>query len=511
MTSPRACRRTASRPSSSSATAAATRRARRPWPRSSPRSGPARPLALHIGEYYTYNVVTKHFEDQGAAAQGSQELDGMHDDPVITLNMFIDDPNSVRYDARVKAGKASIDGVSIADRAKATDLAKKIVAFRADYTVAAINKAIAAKGKATMRSSSRAIQAVSTRPRPSVHAATGPAPAAPPSRRSQDLSRPLRGAAAVSGATIGPYRVLRELGQGGMGTVRARRRHAPRPPGGAEDRVGRRRPAPPTAAQQLLAEARAAAAHQPSRHRRRARRHRSTTATWPSSSSSWTAKRWRRGWPTARCPKGRPSTSRCRSPTRSSVAHGQRAPPRFEAVQRDARGGRRGQDPRLRHRPAGRGEPAPTTRATLVPGHPRLRGAGAVGRPSGRRARRLYALGWSCSEMLSGKRPFPEREPFRWPAPHSIGSRGGCRRWFPGWRPALNRLVAPGSLAAHPTLRPPKARAVADAAAAAGATRASRPVSGHGGLERPPRRWRAPQVAGRTGHRARCLSPPASR
>ena len=56
--------------------------------------------------------------------------------------MFIDDPDSVRYDARVKAGKAMIDSVSIADRAKATDLAKKIVAFRADYTVAAINKAL---------------------------------------------------------------------------------------------------------------------------------------------------------------------------------------------------------------------------------------------------------------------------------------------------------------------------------------------------------------------------------
>ena len=37
--------------------------------------------------------------------------DGLHDDPIITLNMFIDDPNSVRYDARVKAGKATINGV----------------------------------------------------------------------------------------------------------------------------------------------------------------------------------------------------------------------------------------------------------------------------------------------------------------------------------------------------------------------------------------------------------------
>jgi creatinine amidohydrolase len=106
-------------------------------------------VALHIGDYYTYNVVMKHFEDQGLLPK-DRKLEGMHDDPVITLNMFIDDPNSVRYDARVKAGKASIDGVSIADKAKATDFAKKIVAFRADYTVAAINKAIAAKGKATM-------------------------------------------------------------------------------------------------------------------------------------------------------------------------------------------------------------------------------------------------------------------------------------------------------------------------------------------------------------------------
>ena len=106
-------------------------------------------VALHIGEYYTYNVVTKHFEDSGALPK-DRKSDNMHDDPVITLNMFIDDPKSVRYDERVKAGKATIDSVSIADRAKATDLAKQIVAFRADHTVAAINKAIAAKGKATM-------------------------------------------------------------------------------------------------------------------------------------------------------------------------------------------------------------------------------------------------------------------------------------------------------------------------------------------------------------------------
>ncbi|MEP7117516.1 MAG: creatininase family protein [Acidobacteriota bacterium] len=106
-------------------------------------------LALHIPEYYTYAVVTKHFEESGALPK-DRKSDGLHDDPIITLNMFIADPKSVRYDARVKAGKASIDSVSIADQAKATTFAKQIVAFRADYTITAINKAIAAKGKATM-------------------------------------------------------------------------------------------------------------------------------------------------------------------------------------------------------------------------------------------------------------------------------------------------------------------------------------------------------------------------
>ena len=104
-------------------------------------------LALHIPEYYDYNSVAKYMEGNGIVPGTS---DAMHDDPIITLNMFIDDPNSVRYDARVKAGKATINGHSIADRAKATAQAKQIVEFRATKTVEAIHKAIAAKGKTTM-------------------------------------------------------------------------------------------------------------------------------------------------------------------------------------------------------------------------------------------------------------------------------------------------------------------------------------------------------------------------
>jgi hypothetical protein len=60
--------------------------------------------------------------------------------------MFITDPRTVRYAERVKAGKASINGVSIADSAKSAALAKTIVAYRAETTVEAINRAIANKG-----------------------------------------------------------------------------------------------------------------------------------------------------------------------------------------------------------------------------------------------------------------------------------------------------------------------------------------------------------------------------
>jgi creatinine amidohydrolase len=103
-------------------------------------------LALHIGEYYDYGSVAKYMEGQGVKEGTS---DNMHDDPIITLNMFIDDPNSVRYDARVKAGKATINGVNIADRKKNMELARKIVDFRATKTIEAINKKIAEKSKAT--------------------------------------------------------------------------------------------------------------------------------------------------------------------------------------------------------------------------------------------------------------------------------------------------------------------------------------------------------------------------
>jgi creatinine amidohydrolase len=106
------------------------------------------PVVAHIPEYYDYASVGKLLTQLGVTKDGDKG-DRLHDDPGITMNMMITDPNSVRWEQRVKAGKATINGVSIADKTKTLQTARKIVDMRAANTVAAINKAIANKGKAS--------------------------------------------------------------------------------------------------------------------------------------------------------------------------------------------------------------------------------------------------------------------------------------------------------------------------------------------------------------------------
>ena len=96
-------------------------------------------VVAHVQEYYDYAGVTAYMADHGLV---SGEGDGLHDDPVITLNMFYTDPDSVRYHERVAASLATINGVSIADRVESLSLARAIVEFRANHTTEAIENAI---------------------------------------------------------------------------------------------------------------------------------------------------------------------------------------------------------------------------------------------------------------------------------------------------------------------------------------------------------------------------------
>jgi creatinine amidohydrolase len=106
----------------------------------------AKPAVVHIPEYYAYNTVAKLLVDLGVTKAGAK-TDNLHDDPGIALNMFMTDPNSIRWQQRVTAGKATIDGVSLADKAKNLELGRKIVEMRATNTVAAIKKALAERRK----------------------------------------------------------------------------------------------------------------------------------------------------------------------------------------------------------------------------------------------------------------------------------------------------------------------------------------------------------------------------
>lgn len=104
------------------------------------------PLVAHIGEYYDYNAVQRYLVELGVT-QAKQPSDGLHDDPAITMNMMVADLNSVRWEQRVTAKKATIDGVSIADKEKTLAIGKKIVEMRANVAADAIRKAIANKGR----------------------------------------------------------------------------------------------------------------------------------------------------------------------------------------------------------------------------------------------------------------------------------------------------------------------------------------------------------------------------
>jgi creatinine amidohydrolase len=103
--------------------------------------------AYFIREYYDpgYADLDKYMNEQLNVRETAN--DGYHDQFSITALMMLIDPTSVRYDQRVKAGLAKINGVSIAPKEQTIEIARKLVEFRADYTIRAIRAAMAAAPK----------------------------------------------------------------------------------------------------------------------------------------------------------------------------------------------------------------------------------------------------------------------------------------------------------------------------------------------------------------------------
>lgn len=96
--------------------------------------------AYYIPEFYDYAAVLAYMEDELGLPETAN--DGFHDNYYITSLMMVTDPTTVRYEQRVAAGKATINGLSIAPKEETIAIGKKLMQFRVDQTVKAINAAL---------------------------------------------------------------------------------------------------------------------------------------------------------------------------------------------------------------------------------------------------------------------------------------------------------------------------------------------------------------------------------
>ena len=98
--------------------------------------------AHYVPEFYRYREVFEWMESELGITEPIN--DGLHDDFVITSIMTVVDPESVRHAQRVAAGKATINGLSIADLEATIETGRALLGFRVDRTVEAIRAAIGA-------------------------------------------------------------------------------------------------------------------------------------------------------------------------------------------------------------------------------------------------------------------------------------------------------------------------------------------------------------------------------
>ena len=102
-------------------------------------------LVATIPGYYTAPPGTPNVLRQLGVTKDGMPDDGLHDSPGITLNMLLTEPNSVRWETRVKAKKATINGVDISNLNRSREWARAIVDARATRTAELIKQAIAEK------------------------------------------------------------------------------------------------------------------------------------------------------------------------------------------------------------------------------------------------------------------------------------------------------------------------------------------------------------------------------
>ena len=98
-------------------------------------------VAHYIPEYYNPGwEETERFTKEILGVSETSN-DGHHDDIWVTAMMMVTDPEQVRYQQRIDAGLASINGVEITPIDATIELGRKMLEFRAEFTADAIRKA----------------------------------------------------------------------------------------------------------------------------------------------------------------------------------------------------------------------------------------------------------------------------------------------------------------------------------------------------------------------------------
>ena len=99
----------------------------------------------HIAEYYNHTSHVQPFiqnelkipeQIRIGASQGSS---GLHEELGIDATLALADPQSIRFEQRVKAGQAEINGIKFESLKWLQDLGRKVADVRVTTTINAIN------------------------------------------------------------------------------------------------------------------------------------------------------------------------------------------------------------------------------------------------------------------------------------------------------------------------------------------------------------------------------------
>ena len=108
-------------------------------------SSPDRVSFKHIPEFYNHtSVVQPYIQNELKIPEGirigaSSGTSGLHEELGIDATMALADPQSIRFEQRVKAGQAEINGIKFQSLAWLQDLGRKVADVRVTAAINAIN------------------------------------------------------------------------------------------------------------------------------------------------------------------------------------------------------------------------------------------------------------------------------------------------------------------------------------------------------------------------------------